>query len=354
MSNAAQTESPGSAVPRAAPAAVPPHAQLIRIGVSIWASRAVYAAAKLKLADLIGDGSRSSAELAAATETHEPALYRLMRALASLGVLTEVEPRRFALTTLGAALKSGAPGAARATIMTLAGDWQWDAWSEFYHCLKTGKSGVEKAHGAQLFQFLGSHPAEAADFGEAMVGRHGHQPPVIAAAYDFAQFATLVDVGGGTGNLLTTILGANPKLQGVIYELPHVIPEAKKRVKERGLADRCTLVAGDFFKEVPSGRDGYLLSHILHDWQDDESIAILRKIRQAMDTKGKLLIVEMVLPPGDAPHEGKILDLLMLTVTGGVERTADEFAKILSAAGFKLARVVTTATEQCIVEAVPL
>jgi hypothetical protein len=269
-------------------------------------------------------------------------------------VLTEVAPRKFALTTLGAALKSGAPGAARATIMTLAGDWQWDAWRQFDHCLKTGKSGVEKAHGQQLFQFLGSHAEEAADFGEAMVGRHGHQPPIIAAAYDFAQFDTLVDVGGGTGNLLTTILQANPKLHGVLYELPHVISEAKKRVIERGLAERCVLVAGDFFKDVPSGRDGYLLSHILHDWQDEESIAILRRIRQAMAPNGKLLIVEMVLPPGDAPHEGKILDLLMLTVTGGVERTADEFGKIVAAAGFRLARVVTTATEQCIVEAVPV
>jgi hypothetical protein len=354
VSNAAQTESPGSAVPRAAPAAVPPHAQLIRIGVSIWASRAVYAAAKLKLADHIGDGGRSSAELAAATDTHEPSLYRLMRALASLGVLTEVAPRKFALTALGAALKSGAPGAARATIMTLAGDWQWDAWREFHHCLKTGKSGVEKAHGAQLFEFLGSHPQEAADFGEAMVGRHGHQPPVIAAAYDFAQFGTLVDVGGGTGNLLATILQANPKLRGVLYELPHVIPEARKRVAERGLEDRCALVAGDFFKDVPAGHDGYVLSHILHDWQDAESVAILRKVRAAIGKAGKLLIVEMVLPPGDAPHEGKILDLLMLTVTGGVERTADEFEKILAEAGFRLARVVTTATEQCIVEAIPV
>jgi hypothetical protein len=354
MSSTAQTESPGSAVPRAAPAAIPPHAQLIRIGVSIWASRAVYAAAKLKLADHIGDASRSSAELAAATSTHAPSLYRLMRALASLGVLTETAPRRFALTTLGAALKSGAPGAARATIMTLAGDWQWEAWGEFYHCLQTGKAGVEKAHGAQLFQFLSRHPEEAADFGEAMVGRHGHQPPLIAAAYDFAQFKTLVDVGGGTGNLLTTILAINPDLDGVLYELPHVIPEATKRVKERGLENRCALVAGDFFKDVPAGHDAYLLSHILHDWADAESIAILRNIRQAMDSSGRLLIVEMVLPPGDAPHEGKILDLLMLTVTGGVERTADEFATILAEAGFRLSRIVPTATEQSIVEAVPI
>ncbi len=352
MTGTTQIEPPGSAVPKAPSPGVPPHAQLIRIGIGIWASRALYAAARLRLADLVAEGPRTSADLAKATKTHEPSLYRLMRTLAGMGVLTETEPRRFALTTLGAALKSNAPGAARATIMTLAGDWQWRAWGEFLHSLQTGKSGIDKVWGKPLFEFLADHAEEAADFSEAMVGRHGHQPPAIAAAYDFANFKTLVDVGGGTGNLLTTLLRANPNLRGVLYDLPHVIPEARKRVDERHVSDRCDLVAGDFFKGVPPGHDGYVLSHVLHDWNDEQSIAILRQCRRAIGTDGRLLIVEIVLPPGDAPHDGKYLDLLMLTVTGGVERTAAEFERLLSAADFRLSRIVPTATEQSIVEAV--
>jgi SAM-dependent methyltransferase len=353
MTGSAQIEPPASAIPRAASGGIPPHAQLIRIGISIWASRAVFAAAHLRLADLLADGPRNSTDLASATGTHEPSLYRLMRSLASLSVLTEVEPRRFALTTLGAALRSEAPGAARATLMTLAGDWQWKAWGDFLYSLQTGEAAIGKVFGAPLFEFLAQHPAEAADFSDAMVGRHGHQPPVIAAAYDFGRFKTLVDLGGASGHLLTTILRANPGLRGILFDLPHVISDARKRVDERGVGDRCELIVGDFFKEVPAGHDGYVLSHVLHDWKDHENIAILRQCRRAIAPDGRLLIVEIVLPPGDAPHEGKILDLLMLTVTGGIERTADEFAALLAAADFKLNRIVSTTTEQSIVEAVP-
>ncbi len=340
--------------PAAGKRVLPPHAQVIGLGISIWASRAVYAAAALRLADHLADGARSAADLASATATHAPSLYRLLRALASLGLVTEVVPKRFALTTLGATLRTGAPGAARATIMTLAGDWQWKAWGEFLHCLRTGDPAVEKVWGAPLFDYLAREPVHAADFSEAMVGRHGHQPAAIAAAYDFSGLKMLVDVGGGIGNLLTTILLANAQLNGILYDLPHVIGEAGKFVAGRGLGYRCKLEAGDFFNQIPAGHDGYVLSHVLHDWDDGKSVAILRNCRRAIAKDGRLLIVEIVLPEGDAPHEGKILDLLMLTVTGGVERTAEEFGKLLSGSGFRLTRILPTATEQSIIEAEPV
>jgi hypothetical protein len=331
----------------------PAHEQLIQMGTAYWVSRAVYAAARLGLADLLSDGSRTAAELAAATGTHAPSLHRLMRTLASLGLFTTVGAQRFSLTPLGAALKSGAPGAARSTILALAGEWIWRAWSEFLHSLETGETGMERAWGEPLFPYLAKHPEEARYFGEAMGGIHGDDPPAVAAAYDFTDFRTIVDVGGGSGHLLAAILNANPHLRGVLYDLPHVAPEAQKYMESAGLKARCEVLSGDFFAAVPSGSDAYLLSHIIHDWDERRCGALLRHCRRAMDTQGRLLIVEAVLPAGDAPHPGKVLDLVMLTVPGGMERTEEEYAALLAKASFRLTRIVPTASPVSIVEAIP-
>jgi hypothetical protein len=175
----------------------------------------------------------------------------------------------------------------------------------------------------------------------------------VAAAYDFTDFRTIVDVGGGSGHLLAAILNANPHLRGVLYDLPHVAPEAQKYMESAGLKARCEVLSGDFFAAVPSGSDAYLLSHIIHDWDERRCGALLRHCRRAMDTQGRLLIVEAVLPAGDAPHPGKVLDLVMLTVPGGMERTEEEYAALLAKASFRLTRIVPTASPVSIVEAIP-
>lgn len=334
--------------------AIPPHLQLIQMGVAIWQARAVYAAAELGLADLLAEGPRSAEDLAVATNTHAPSLYRLLRALAACGLFTEVAPRRFAATDLGEALRTGAPGAARATLLTIAGPWQWKAWEQVLHALRTGESGLIAAFGTGLFDFLAQHPEHSERFNEAMVGMHGGLGPAVAQAYDFSKFSTLVDVGGGKGALLANLLRANASLGGVLFDLPETGPAAREYVAAAGLSGRCAVVEGDFFQAVPAGHDAYVLAHVLHDWSDEQAIAILRNCRAAAAPATRLLILEAVLPEGDAPHHGKLMDLLMMTVTGGMERTEAQFAGLLRASGFRLVRTCPTATHQSIVEAVPV
>jgi hypothetical protein len=358
MIQAAITSAGATGVPSAEPAiraqeGRPPHVQLIEMAVAIWRARAIYAAAELGLADLLADGPRSAEELAQATGMHAPSLYRLLRALAGCGVLTEIEARKFATTGLGQALRTGAPGAARSTVLTLAGDWQWQAWHHFLDSLRTGRPGLANAFGADLFSYLRENPEHGARFNEAMVGMYGAVGQAVVAAYDFSHFSSVADLGGGTGRLLATILQSNGRLRGALFELPETASEARCFFEAAGLAARCDVIDGDFFQSVPSGHDAYLLAHVLHDWTDEQALSILRNCRYAMAQDGKLLIVETVLPEGNAPHHAKLMDLLMLTVTGGVERTANEFARLLAAADFKLTRVIATSTHQSIIEAVP-
>jgi len=331
--------------------ALPPHAQVIQMGLSYWISRAVYAAAKLGLGDSLAGGPRSAAELAGETGTHAPSLHRLMRALAGLGVLSEREGQRFALTPLGEALKSGAPGSARPTLLALAGPMCWQGFGEFMHSLETGKTGFEKAFGMPVFDYLAKNPEDAANFSEAMVGFHGAEPPAVAAAYDFSGFGTIVDVGGASGNMLEAILSRYPGPRGVLFDLPHVVRDAAERFRARGLGDRVRIEGGSFFESVPPGGDAYIVSHVIHDWDEAQCLTILGNCREAMKPDARLLIVEMVLPAGDAPHPGKMLDLTMLVMPGGQERTEAEYAALLAKAGFRLTRVVPTVSAASVLEA---
>ena len=332
----------------------PPHARLIQMGTGYWVSRIVYAAAKLGLADHLAGGPKSAVELAGPTRTHAPTLHRLMRTLASLCVLSEDGNHRFALTPLGDALKTGAPGSARATIIALAGQWWWRGWEHFLYCLENGQTGMQKAYGMSLFAFLSKQAEEASYFNEAMIGFHGTEPTAVAAAYDFSRFQTVVDIGGGTGNLLTEILKRHPGPRGILFDLPHVKAEASAAIEAQGLSGRVTVEAGDFFESVPQGSDGYVLSHVIHDWDENQCLSILGNCRKAMKADGWLLIVEMVLPSGDAPHPGKVLDIAMLVMPGGQERTEEEYGALLSRGGFRLTRVVPTASAVSVVEAIPV
>lgn len=331
---------------------LPPHVQVIQMSTGFLRSRALYAAARLGLADHLADGPKTADELAEATGAHAPSLHRLMRALAHWEILSMEGDRRFSLTPLGEALRSDARGAARSTVLTVAGDGFWNAVRELPDTLQDGEPGFEKAHGEGWFDYLDGHPEEASHFNDTMIGFHGAEPPAVAEAYDFSDADTVVDVGGGTGNMLATILERCPEPGGVLFELPRVADEAPALLEERGVADRVTCEEGSFFEEVPAGGDVYILSHILHDWPRDRCLTILRNCREAMGSDGRLLVVEMVLPE-EPPHPGYELDIVMLTLTGGRERTAEEYGSLLDEAGFRLERVVPTESPVSVVEAVP-
>jgi hypothetical protein len=331
--------------------ATPAHAQLVQMSTAYWVSRLVHLAAELGIADHLAAGPLTADELAVPTKTHAPALYRVLRSLASLGVFTEDAARRFSLTELGKALKTGAPGSARATILTLAGEPVAAAWQQMIYSVRTGKPAFDQVHGKPLFSWLAEHPADAALFGETMIGFHGAEPAAVASAYDFSAFSAIVDVGGGTGNLLTTILAKFPQPRGVVFDMPHVAPEATALIKTRGLGDRATVESGDFFQTVPKGGDVYIMSHVIHDWNEEQCRTILTNCRRAMNAGSRLLLIEMVLPPGDAPHPGKLLDMMMLVGPGGQERTTDEYRTLLKNAGFRLERVIPTNSAVSIVEA---
>jgi len=330
---------------------VPPHAQLVQMATAHWVSHIVYVAAKLNLADHLAKGPQSADTLAGPTGTHAPSLYRLMRTLANLGILTEDPSRRFALTPLGDALRTGAPGSARATILTIASDWWVRGFGHLLYSVQTGKSGFEKLLGMPIFDWLAKHPDEASMFSETMVGIHGAEPSAVAAAYDFSALKTIVDVGGATGNLLTTILARYPKSSGILYDLLHVVSDAPALIEARGLSDRVKIQAGSFFERVPSGGDAYLLSHIIHDWSEEQCLTILGHCQRAMNSDSRLLIIEMVLPEGNTPHPGKMLDMMMLVGPGGQERTEQEYGTLLAKARLRLTRVVPTESPVSVVEA---
>ena len=321
------------------------------MGTAYWVSKILFATAKLGLADQLSGEPRSAAELAGTLDVHAPSLYRLMRTLASLGILSEQPSQRFALTPMGQALKTGAPGSARATLLSFCSPWFNRGFDNIMHSLRTGKSGFEHAHGKPVFDYIAEVPEEAALLSEAMNGFHGEEPPEVAAAYDFSRFTTIIDIGGATGNMLSAILARHTGPRGILFDMPHVVTDASAFLKSRNMSDRVKIESGNFFQSVPSGGDAYVLSHIIHDWSEEQCLTILGNVRKAMKPDGRLLIVEMVLPDGDEPHPGKILDIVMLVMPGGQERTKREYAALLEKAGFKLTRVVPTKSAVSVVEA---
>jgi hypothetical protein len=333
---------------------LPPHEQVIQMAGGFITPCAIYVFAELGIADLLKDKPQSADELARTTNTHAPSLYRLLRYLAGAGFLVEGMDRRFSLTPLGGSLQTDAPGHARSVVLTLANAGMWRAFGGLLASIRSGEPVFGRAEGtAPYYEVLNVDPAGAAVFNQAMMGLHHDDPPAVLEAYHFPEIGTLVDIGGGLGNLLTAILAANPALEGVLYDLPHAAAEASRRIAMKGLSKRCKVKVGNFFESVPRGGDVYILSHVLHDWDDGRSLTILQNCRRAMQGRGRLLIVEQVIPVGNDFHQGKLVDLMLLATMQGRVRTEEEHAALLSKAGFRMTRVIPTRSSASIVEAEP-
>jgi SAM-dependent methyltransferase len=315
-----------------------------------WITQAIYVAAELGIADLLADGPRTSAELAERAGAHGDSLYRVLRALASIGIFAEDADGRFSLTPLAEHLRSNFPDIHR-PFAIMAGAELYESWGKLLHGVKTGEEPFQTRFGVQFFQYMTEHPERHSIYDAAMEGFTVAENEPMLDAYDFSEFGTVVDVGGGNGPVLAAILRRHPSVQGILFDLPAVADRAREILADSGLDDRCRVVGGDFFSSVPEGADAYVLRHIIHDWNDDDSVKILSNCRKAMNPEGKILLVEIPIPPENEPSFGKWLDLMMLVV-GGRERTEEQYGHLFSRAGLKLNRVVSTAADISVIEGV--
>ncbi len=329
-------------------------ARLRTLITQYFTSRALYAAAVLDVAGALAGGPKSIDQLATDVGGHPQSLYRVLRALAASGIFEEERDRRFRNTPLSELLRSGATGSLRDLALLFGDETSWRSWEGIVHAVRTGEAPFEHVYGERFFDYLQGHPDTAAMFDRAMASASSSTNAAVVEAYDFSGLGTLVDVGGGTGAALCSILQATPGLGGIVFDLAHVQQRALEFIAERGLSDRCRFVAGSFFETVPSGAGGYFMKHILHDWGDAECGQILVACRRAMDAKARLLICERIVPPGNEPSPAKLIDLHMLmTNHGGMERTEAQYRELLGSAGLRLARVVATATPWSLIEAGP-
>lgn len=330
-----------------------PAVELRRMINGYQVSQALHVAATLGLSDLLADGPRSVADLAAATGTDERTLWRLLRALASVGVYAGGEEGRFTNTELGEALRSDAPRSVAGWARLIGRPYYWQAWASLAQSVRTGENAFAATHGRSIWEYREQHPDELVIFDRAMTALSGAVAGAVVEAYDFGRFGTVVDVGGGRGGLLAAILARYPSVLGVLFDQPGVVAEANQILEYARVADRCAVAGGSFFDAVPEGADAYLLKAVIHDWPDAEAVAILGTCRQAIPEHGTLLLVEQLLGEGPDPSRTAFSDLNMLVAPGGKERTLDEYGSLLGAAGFQLGRAAATGTDVFVIEATP-
>jgi len=316
-------------------------------------SSALHAATRMGIPDLLAQGAKSSAELAAATGSNEDALYRVLRALAMPGVFAETAGRRFALTPLSEALRSDAPGSARELVLWMGNRFHFHVWAELPYSLQTGKPAVEYIYGKPAFEAIEALPDVAHDFNSGMTCMSRQLAPAVLEVYDFSGVDTLMDVAGGHGFILCEILSRYPSLKGILFDMPSVVDDPKCAQCLLNVNHRCRTIAGNFFEHIPGGADAYYMQHIIHDWDDEPALKILGNCRQALQGRknGKLLVVDSVIPQTPEPHFGKLLDLEMLLMPGGRERTEPEFRTLFAKAGFEITRIVPTSRPDSIIEA---
>jgi hypothetical protein len=331
----------------------PPTVALRRMTTAYWTSQVIYVTTKLGIPDLLANRPQTSEALATATHTHAPSLYRLLRAVASLGILEEDETRRFALTPRGTLLRSDVPGSMRAWAMLLGEPWFRSTWDNLLHSIRTGDAAFESVHGTDFWTYVERDKDADALFNSAMTSAAAIKANAAVKAYDFSEFGIVVDVGGGHGTLLAAILASHRQVRGILYDLPHVVEGAGAVLRGAGVANRCEIVSGSFFEKIPAGGDAYVLQTVIHDWDDEPSVRILQTCRRSMGEGAKLLLVEQVVPAGNDHHSSKFDDLNMLVFYRGHERTAEEFRALLATAGFTLSRILPTSFQWSVVEAVP-
>jgi O-methyltransferase domain/Dimerisation domain len=318
-----------------------------------WKAQAVCVAAELGIADILKDGPRSTQEIAAAANVSDDAVYRLLRALASLGLFSSLPDRRFELTPLGACLRSDVPGSLRGFARFVGHDFTWRPWGQLLYSVQTGKPAFDHVFGMGVFDYLANNPNVAAIGNDAMTALTSTESTAIVAAYDFSGVGTLIDVGGGHGLLLASILKAHPGMRGILFELPHAVEGATEVFRREGIADRCVAISGDFFNAVPNDGDAYMMKKVIHDWDDERASIILRNCQRAMRPGAKLLVLDRVIAPGDESDIGKFSDLEMLILTGGGrERTEAEFRQLYDLIGFDVTRVISTKSVTSVIEGV--
>jgi hypothetical protein len=315
--------------------------ELVRLVHGFRASQAIYVAVRLGLADLLKDGSRDTGDLAQVTQAHAPALYRLLRFLCGLGLFNEVAPRRFALTPMGAGLRSDVAGSVGAMALNLLSEHHWVPWGQLMHSVQTGEPAFDHVYGMSTFEYFEQHPEAGAIFDQAMTSNTANAGTAIVDAYQFSGVDRVVDVGGGHGQLLATVLQAHPLMRGVLFDSPSVVAGAGSILEAAGVRDRCEVVGGDFFEAVPANGDAYILRQILHDWYDADAVRILGRCREAMNPSGRLLVIER---PITTDYRSSLpvlhLDMEMLVTVGGVQRTDAEFQSLFDDAGFRLSSIV--------------
>lgn len=325
---------------------------LFQMATGFWLSQAIYVAAKLGIADLLKDGPQSCVALTASTHSDTPSLYRLMRTLSSVGIFKQLNDGRFALSDVAQNLRTDVHGSLRHMVITL-GEIHYQACGSLLHSVQTGSPAFNQVFGESLFDYLRQNINDGDAFHRGMANVSSLLAYAVLRAYDFAEISSIVDIGGGQGQFLEKILQFNPHVVGIVFDTPSTIAGAKQRLRNNACARRCSYVAGDFFASVPKGADAYLLCGVVHDWDDSRAATILRNCREAMMKNSRLLLVDMVVPEPPSASFSNLLDLNMLVMTGGRERTKAEFAALLADAGYTLTRIIPTMGPQSIVDARP-
>src|SRR4051794_14530909 len=329
-----------------------PRLDLLALINGFQISQAIHVASALRVADHLNDGARSASELAALTKSHPDSLYRLLRALAAVGVFREDEGRKFTLTPMGDCLRTDSATPIGAWAEVVGSPYFWQAWGHLLHSIQTGENAFQNLNGKDVWQFRAEYPEQGATFDRAMTQLSGGNAEALIRAYDFSSFRHIVDVGGGQGLMLAAILRAHPHLRGTLFDQPNVVARAKAVLVGRGVIDRCNIVGGSFFETVPEGADAYLMRVVIHDWEDGEAIAILKVCRRAMPENAKLLLIERLVAPPNEMAATKFVDLNMLVSPGGRERTREEFSDLFAESGFKLTSVFPAGTHN-VIEAQP-
>jgi ubiquinone/menaquinone biosynthesis C-methylase UbiE len=317
---------------------------LIELATGFWASQAIYVAAKLGLADLLHAGAKSVDELARATSSDALSLARLLRALATGNIFTEVQENYFGLTPRAESLRTDSPLSIRNKVI-FYGEEFYQAWGGLLYSVQTGKGAFKHVFGQELYQYLEEHPVKYGIANASRAREMARLAKLLIAAYDFDGIGRIVDVGGGLGTLLAAVLKAHPKMRGVLFETPFVIEDAKEEIDRAGVSARCKLVSGDFLKSVPPGGDAYLLSAVLCSYDDKRAIRILKNCQRAKKKRGRLLILDRVIP------EGHLTALNELVLTGGRERTKTEYRSLFAASGFELKRITPLRSAESLIEA---